>query len=185
MATKVYSILRPSGDSVESEGTKPTAADGTIDVTEHGNEFVHITAIDLAEVSLIVPAGAAALCLGKLIYTFPAGDILIKSCSIALSLSTAGSTVTADTPDLGIGTVVGTGAVATLDGTGTFENILTGQTINDCNETVELVGVDTILAVATAGAHTVYLNIADTWAGAEATGVQVAGRVVIEWVNLS
>jgi hypothetical protein len=152
-------------------------------VAEYGNETHHKTVLTLAATPVGSPLSAASLGFGTLMYTLPAGAAIIKSSKFNLALQGTG-TVDADTPDVGLGTVVASGAVATLDGTATFENIHTGQTFNDCNGTAE---VKTSLATAspfalvieTAGAHTIYLNIADGWAGADS--LLATGTITIEW----
>lgn len=166
-----------------TKGTVATPATGTLSVKEYGGDGFHITEITIDDLSLIVPVAAANLGSGKLLYTLPAGNIVIKSAAMNLGITGTGSTNAADTPDLGIGTVVATGAVAVLSGTATFENIMTGQTVSACNGTAVVNSVNTILAIATASAHTIYLNIADGWAGAD-DGMLASGKVIIEWYYL-
>ena len=60
---------------------------------------------------------------------------------------------------------------------------MTGQTVSACNGTAVVNSVNTILAIATASAHTIYLNIADGWAGAD-DGMLASGKVIIEWYYL-
>lgn len=153
-------------------------------VTEYGDETNHKTVLTFDAVALGSPTGAAALGFGLLVYTLPAGAAVIRSSKMDLSLQ-GGGVVDADTPDMGVGTVIASGVVSVLSGTATFENIMTGQTINDCNGTAE---VKTALAtsspfalvVETADAHTIHLNIADTWAGAD--DITVTGTLTIDWV---
>ena len=103
-----------------------------------------------------------------------------------IGLTNTDGNVDADTPDVGIGTVIATGAVATLDGTATFENLLTGQTFTNCTGTKTKVGViDQTLFIGENDAHTIHLNAADTWAGAETTGLAATGTILIEYVVLS
>lgn len=132
-------------------------------------------------------AGGANLAVGKLLYTFPPGEIIVKSASMAVNFEAQDGNIGADTPDVGLGTVIGTGVVATLDGTATFESILTGQTATNCSgtNTVAAVGLATPLTVATAGAHTVYLNAADGWAASGETDLPVSGSVVIQYSVMS
>jgi hypothetical protein len=153
-------------------------------VTEYGDETNHKTRLTFDAVALGSATGAAALGFGLLVYSLPAGACVVRSSKINLSLQ-GGGVVDADTPDLGIGTVIASGVVSVLGGTATFENILTGQTMNDCAGTAE---VKTALAtsspfalvVETADAHTIHLNVADTWAGAD--DITVTGTIDIDWV---
>lgn len=152
-------------------------------VAEYGNETNHKTVLTLDEVEIGSPAGAASLGFGKLMYTLPAGACIVKASKFNLSLQGTG-TVNTDTPDVGLGTVVASGAVAVLSGTATFENIMTGQTFNDCNGTAEVVTAlatssPFALIIETAGAHTIYLNVADGWAGADS--ITGSGTITIEW----
>jgi len=175
-------ILTPFG-AFAGAGTVATPATGTITANETGVDSHRITTIDIADLNLITTTNASKGD-GKLIYTFPAGNIIVKRATIALGIIGTAALNVADTPDLGLGTVVASGAVAVLSGTGTFENILTGQTVSACDNTVQLASVAATLTIATAAAHTVYLNIADGWAGIDA-GMLATGRVIIEWAYMS
>lgn len=175
------SAIRPSGGNPYGEA----ADNAAVSVVEKGHgEIYHITQITLDDLTVITPAGAADLADGELIYTFPGGRINIDKIYMNVSLATAGSTVTADTPDLGLGTTVASGAVAVLGGTAAFENILAGQTVNDVNGTAEVVTSSRDITFESTDDKTVYLNIADGWAGAEATGVQASGTIIIIWYAL-
>lgn len=178
-------IRFPFGDgpdtNISNIGAIPVLTGLTVD--EYGNESFHKTVLTFDAVAVGSATGAAALGFGKLVYTLPAGAAIIKASKFNLALQGAG-VVDADTPDVGIGTVIASGVVATLDGTATFENIHTGQTFNDCDGTAE---VKTSLATAspfglvieTSAAHTIHLNIADTWAGAD--DLTATGTITIEW----
>lgn len=126
-------------------------------------------------------AGGANLGVGKLLMTLPAGERVITGSSMSLAIKQTQGNITADTPDGGLGTVIASGAVATLDGTATFEDIMTGQTFNDCDGTAEVETVTTNLVLATAGAHTIYFNVADGWAASGDTAALLRGTVTIWW----
>ena len=176
-------ILRPFG-AYAAIGTGATPATGTLVTTEIGGDQSHVTTIDIADLALIVTTNANKAD-GKLLYTFPAGNILITGASLSLGIVGTAALNAADTPDVGLGTVVASGAVATLDGTATFENILTGQTWSAaCNSVVQQAVSATSLSILAAAAHTVYLNIADGWAGVDA-GMKATGRIVINWQYMS
>jgi hypothetical protein len=129
--------------------------------------------------------GGANLAVGKKAFDFPAGEIIVERSSMALALKYTDVAVTADTPDLGIGTTIGSGVVAVLGGTAAFENIITGQTMNDCNGTVERVTVDTPLVIATADSHSVFVNVADGWAADGDPGLLLNGTFDIFWQKVS
>lgn len=176
-------ILTPFGAYSATPAATVVPATGTVVANETGVDSHRITTIDIADLSLIVTTNANKGD-GKLIYTFPAGNIIVKRATIALGIEGTAALNVADTPDLGIGTVVATGAVAVLSGTATFENILTGQTVSACDGTVQMASVASTLTIAAAAAHSVYLNIADGWAGVDA-GMKATGRVILEWAYMS
>ena len=106
-----------------------------------------------------------------------------------MSIGTTLAEDTTATADLGIGTTVGSGANATLDAVAAAaENIITGSTTANCSGTAEVLTVgDQVLVIEVGGDHTVYLNIADTWAdtaGSDLTG-DFAGTVVLEWMFMA
>jgi len=160
---------------------------GGVATTESGTPAHHRTVLSFI-LDLGTIAGAAAEATGALLYTLPAGACVINSAYMSVGLTNTDGAIDADTPDLGIGTTIGAGANATLDavGGGAGENILTGQTVNNVTGTVEVKTVgDQVLVVEAAGDHTIYLNVADTWAGAESVGVIATGTVVLDWTFLN
>lgn len=178
----VDGVLLKDGYIVDSQGTANT---GVTAVTYGGGkDFVTVLTVDVT--NAVDVADNAALADGYLLYTFPAGAIAVKSASMSMALTLAEDTTA--TPDVGVGTVVATGAVSVLGGTATFENIITGQTAADADGTATVkTVVNQPLAIEAAGAHTVYFNIAATWAdtaGADLTG-DIAGTVVISWTLLA
>lgn len=150
---------------------------------EYGNKHHHTTVLTL-NTTLPAIAGGANLAVGKLIYTFPAGAIRVSSTKMDVAITQTEGHITADTPDVGIGTTIGSGAVALLSGTAAFENILTGQTATDCDGTATVKTVDTSLVIETGGNHTVYLNVADGWAASGDAGALLSGTVTINWQYL-
>ena len=149
-------------------------------VVEYGDGAFHQSVITV-DTLLPTITGASTYGVGTLVYTFPAGALDVKSTYMSMALTTSGTTITADTPDVGIGTTIGTGTDAALGTIGaTTENMLTGRAADDCNGTAEVAHVATSLVIATGGDHTVYFNAADTWAGAD-TACAIAGTIIIEW----
>ena len=116
----------------------------------------------------------------------PAGPIVIHSANIAVGLTLTTGTPTTDTPEVGIGTLIGSGANATLGAVGAgAENILGPATINDIAGTVENLTSMGGLVIETADAHIVHLNIADTWADVDNTAATMSGTVVLNWSLLA
>jgi hypothetical protein len=157
-----------------------TANAGTTAV-EYGDGHHHTTVLTV-NTTLPAIAGGANLAVGKLLYTFPAGALVVKSAYMSLAITQTQGNITADTPDGGLGTTIASGVVALLGGTPAFENILTGQTFNDCNGTAEVKTVaDQVLVIEAGAAHTVHFNVADGWAASGDAAAVLAGTVVIEW----
>lgn len=156
-------------------------ASGVTELTE--GEGVYRTLITL-NTTLPAIAGGANLGVGKALITFPAGVIRVFGSYMSVAIKQTTGNITADTPDGGLGTTIASGVVATLDGTAAFENILTGQTFNDCNGTAEVAHVTTDLMIAAADSHTVYFNVADGWAASGDTGALLTGTVGILWAKM-
>lgn len=173
--------LQVAGDlgTGKNIGTGPTGQS----VQEGGTSARHTTKITLVDFDLGAVAAAADEAIGALLYTFPTtGDIIVHKASIVGSLQ-GQAAIAADTPDFGLGTVVAEGAVSVLSGTATFENIVTGQTLPDCDGTQFIVhtaptaGGDLAL---TKGTNAIYMNAADGWAAAS-SDLLFSGTVWIDW----
>lgn len=159
----------------------PTGTAGTGVTVAHYGDGVNVTAVlTLTNIPLTVGA-SENLAVGSLIYTLPSGNITVHNSYMQVNLS--GVTITNDTPDVGLGTVVGSGAVAVLGGTATFENIQTGVAANDTNGTDEIASSTAGLNILTAGAHTVYLNWADGWGANTDDSGLVNGTVVLNYTR--
>lgn len=160
-----------------------TAASGVL-ATEYGDGRNHVTVLTVANKALPAIAGGANLGVGSLLYTFPAGVDIVHGSRMSASITQTEGNITADTPDGGLGTTIASGAVAVLGGTAAFENVLTGQTFNDCNGTAEAVAVGTQLVIQAADNHTLYFNVADGWAASGDAGALLNGTFVIFWTYL-
>lgn len=164
------------------QGSNVGTAEAGVLAVEYGDGSYHKTELTMIGLNLGAIAGAAAESTGALMYTLPAGAIVVHAAYMTIGLTNTDGNIDADTPDLGVGTVVAAGANATLNLTAGAENIITGQTANNVTGTAEVKTVgDQVLVIEAADAHTVYLNVADTWAGAETTGVVAAGTVTLIW----
>jgi len=154
-----------------------------VTAVEYGDGYNHTTVLTVSQVDALTVADNAALADGYLLYTLPAGACVINSAYMTMAVTLAEDTTA--TADVGLGTTVGSGANATLNAVGAAaENILTGQTSADCNGTATVKTVaDQVLVIESGGDHTVYFNVADTWAdtaGVDLTG-DIAGTVVLNW----
>lgn len=123
----------------------------------------------------------AALGFGKELYTFPEG--VVKVTEATADVTIFGATETG-TPDLGVGTVVASGAIDVLSGTATFENIMDGFTATAITTTPGSASNNYVVAEAgVLDGHTTaakaFLNVAETWTATE--DLTVAGTVTIFW----
>jgi hypothetical protein len=162
-------------------GTNVTAA-------EFGDGYNHTTILTLTGADLGEIGGGGNLAIGALIYTFPVGAHVhtVTSANVALAGDAA---VQADTPDVGIGSVIGTGAVAVLGGTATFEDYINGSAAADVNGTptindMTINTAGTIMAGisfnAVSDTKTLHYNAAFNWSGASAS-ILATGVVIIQW----
>ena len=174
----------------KSYGPKPGFALGTTGVGIVADHFTGdgYNILTRLTVNGVMPAVTGSIGVGLLAYTFPAGVHALKSGRIKLALTAADGNIDADTPVLGLGMTIASGAITDLVSDGDFEDILIGQTMNNCTGTVE----DKSLVQITAGhlmneasgTKTVFINMADAWAGAEAA-CPVTGEVWLKWVRLT
>lgn len=159
---------------------------GNILVQDTVDGFNHRTKIVLTGVTLDAIAGGAALALGEPMFVIPAGEAIIHNSYINVAIQQTEGNITADTPDVGLGTTLASGANATLDAAPAgSENIHTGQTAADCDGTATVNTLGTQLVIATADSHTVYLNVADTWAASGDAAATVSGEIVVNWSKVS
>jgi hypothetical protein len=170
-------IVPSTGEMYDCDGTNWLRLDNSaglalgtavtgVTAYEYGDSRTRKVKLTFTDLAIGSSGGAADLAFGKLIYTLSAGTWVVNSAKIAVGLTGSGASCDADTPDGGLGSVVGSGVVAVLGGTGTFEDFLTGQTFNDATGTVETKTVSQAGIVELAGVHTVYFNLADGWAAA-------------------
>lgn len=163
------------------EGVVGIPASG-VTAKEYGDKYNHTTVLTVQSAFPAI-AGGANLAVGILAYTLPAGAIVVNKSRLRVAVSGA-TAIQADTPDVGLGTTIASGVVAVLGGTAAFENMLTGQTMTDCNGTATDVALATELVIASGGAHTVYLNIADGWAAGGDASADVNATIIIDWTYL-
>ena len=164
-----------------------TAATG-VTAVEYGDGYNHVTVLTLAGIVLTTPTGSTDSSEGFLIYTLPAGACIIDSAymNMAATVVVSGGANT-DEADIGIGTVIASGNTAVLSHTATFEDILTGQALADCDGTdpIPVAALPTIgapLFIATGDAHTIHFNLASDWVdGTTITSLGASGTIVLNW----
>lgn len=176
-------------------GTVTTAA--TTAVEEYGNGIEHLTKLTMTAFALGDTADNASLGIGAKFYTFPAGTILVHDASLVGSL-TAAISVTSNTPEIGIGTVIASGAVSVLSGTATFEDIIDGNVSGTGGDTVapDVNGAafyksssftNNVVIKTTGGkSRDLYLNAAAAWADVTAAGaLTFTGVITLKWSKVS
>jgi hypothetical protein len=178
-----YNLRREFPERFQTTFNVGAAATGSTAV-EYGDSRNHVTVLT---VSTALPAitGGAEQGLGKLVYTFPAGCIVVKAAYMSMSLTQTEAHINNDTPDGGLGTTIASGIHDLLSEVSGSENILTGQTFNNCTGTAEVKTVaDQPLAIETGGNHTVYFNVADDWAASGDAACAIAGTIKLIWTFL-
>jgi hypothetical protein len=171
-----------TADSLRARVELGTANTGVTAVS-YGDGKNFTTVLTISQVDAIEVADNAALADGYLLYTFPAGPIVVSAAYMTMAVTLAEDTTA--TAEVGLGTTIGSGANATLGAVGAAaENIITAQVAADCNGTATVKTIaDQVLVIEAAGDHTVYFNVADTWAdtaGSDLTG-DIAGTVTLKW----
>ena len=169
----------PTFAALKNTANVGTAATGTSAV-EYGDGYHHQSVLTVST-TLPAIAGGANLAVGKLLYTLPAGAIIIHGVYMSLGITQTQGNINADTPDVGIGTTIASGVVALLSGTAAFENVLTGQTAANCTGTATVKTVNTPVVIASGDDHTLYFNVADGWAASGDAAAVLAGTVVVDW----
>ncbi len=166
--------------------TNVGTANTGVTAVEYGDAYKHTTILTISQVNAVTVDDNAAISDGYLLYTFPAGEIVIDSAYMSMAVTLAEDTTA--TPEVGLGTLIGSGANATLGAVGAgAENVLGPATADDCAGTAEVLTAAPGLVIATAAAHILHFNIAATWAdtaGTDLTG-DIAGTVVLNWSFLA
>lgn len=190
-------IREPFGTDADTQTPKTSVNVGTVatatglTAVEQGDAVNHKTVLTLEDFPVGSATGAAALTFGALMYTLPTGAQLVEVAYMDIAL-TGTATIIADTPEVGIGSVLGAGVQATIGAAGaTMEDYWEGTASGAIDGTNDVIatkgataGILTGIAINAAGdAKTVYLNVADTWAG---TGdVTATGTIALIWKMIS
>lgn len=186
---QIWDVL--GGKWVLSEVVAPSttvnigAAAAGVTAAEYGNAFVHQTRLTFTALAGTTPVANANLAIGVLLYTFPAGAISVEGCNISVAWAdvSVGALCVADTPSVGVGLLIGSGAQATLNAVNaTCHNYLAESAVAGCAAAytdVKVASSVAKVALTAALAHTVYLNAADGWAGAGT--IKATGTVILNW----
>ena len=166
-------------------GTNVGVANTGVVAAEYGDAHNHVTVLTVSVTDALTTGDDAALADGYLLYTLPAGAIVIDYTYMSMGV-TATTEQIADTPLVGIGTTAGSTSVANLTNPATLQNLITGQTAvaDGTAEVITLIPTASApFVIASAEAHTIYFNVADTWAD-DTSGdltADIAGTVVLVW----
>ncbi len=140
-------------------------------------------------ISVVTTPHSESLGDGILVYTFPAGQIILHDVYGDVGLEIDDASLIGDTPEVALGGTLTTGAVATVGASNvTDENIWgphvaagcdVGATVGDAGQWVSAKDV----IIAAAADHTVYFNCAYGWSsGANTKDLFLqTGRFVIDW----
>lgn len=170
-------------------GTTPV---GTVAVQEVGDAYSKTTILTLTNFIIgALPGAGASLAIGNIVYAFPAGEHLEIGYSYNIALTAAGTGVAANTA---LGSVIGSGAVATLAGTATFMDRLTQQAITTAptggtavvKTTVPTAGALTGIGInAAASVKNVFLNAAGAWNANNTGNLTASGTIILAWQRMS
>jgi len=180
--------LNTKDDTVGAEVTGLT-------VVEYGDEVNHRTVLSgtfLTAAGVLAGGalpGATALAFGKKIYDFPAGGIRVSNAILDLEVEASLSSTAAD---IGLGSVVATGATGNLGADGTFEDVIDGSsdggvtagTAGDPGAYQRVAAAETDAAAfdGCSSAKDLFLNVAAQW---EATGTFILrGTISFNWTYL-
>ena len=188
--TDVLDLLADGCIIVSNIANIGTAGVGVAAV-EYGGPFDHTTVLTLGA-ACVLPAiaGGAALGVGTLLYTLPAGAQIIDAAQIAVGITQTQGNINANTPTVGLGHVVASGVVSVLSGTASFQSIAVGKAAANCTGTPT---VQTAAATASpftltsdiGGVKAVYFNAAATWSASGDAAAKLSGTVTLKWRTLS
>ena len=171
---------------IQSTAVNVGAAATGVTAVEYGDAINHQTKLTFTALGVITPVALANLAGGVLLYTFPAGAIMVDSANLSVALAdvSAGALCVADTPEIGVGLLVGSGAQATLNAVGaTAHNYIAAAAVAGCAAAytdIKLSESVARVALPAATAHIVNLNAADGWAGAGT--IKATGTVILNWI---
>ena len=164
-----------------------TAGVGVTAVT-HGDGYNMVTVLTMAGAVLPAITGGGAQAVGLKVFTFPAGVTRAKCTHMDIGITQSEGNIDADTPEVGVGSDIATGAVSVLNGTTEFDDYVVEQTATNCTGTKTDKSEDTSpagLKLNEAGGNkTVHLNVADTWAASGDLAATLSGDIHLEWTFL-
>ena len=198
-ATGTVAYITTGGNSLTTTNVGTVTTASTTVAEEHGDAISHFTKLTMTNFVVGTGADNASLGIGAKFYTFPAGTIIVRDATL-VGGTTLAADVTTGSPEVGIGTVIASGAVSVLSGTATFEDIIDGNASATGGDTTgNLTGAaiyknsdgstrDSVLIKTTGGkARDLFLNVAVAWPNST-TGtlaVTFTGVITIKWQLVS
>ncbi len=168
-----------------------SVSDGTpgvgVNAVTHGDGYNMVTVLTMAGAVLPAITGGGAQAVGLKVFTFPSGVTRVKCTRMNVGITQSEGNINNDQPDVGVGTVIATGGVSVLGGTGTFEDYVTGSAAANCTGTATDLAEDTQgagLKLNAGGVKTVHFNAADIWAASGDTAATLSGEIHLEWTFL-
>jgi len=175
-----------------------TVGASTVVAEEFGSTVEHVTKLTLTAFAMGTVPDNASLAIGAKFYTFPAGTIMVENISWVGSILGTVSVLTA-TPEFGIGSTIGLGAVSVLSGTGTFEDYMDGNTSGGTNGTtvapdingttfykVGRNNLDYVIKTSGGAARDLFLNAAAAWSDVTTAGtLSATGVITIRWRKIN
>lgn len=178
-------------DHTHQESTVANTGTSTAtSVVEYGDSLSHTTVLTATALALPAITEGANTAVGDLVYTFPAGAIVLEWSYLNLSLNLDGTDQDAITAEIGLGTTIATGAVARLASTPGFEDILAPRDVL-CDGVAQVVQAKVPtnggpMFIASGDDHTVHVNMANgaaVWAAqSDGDGTSAyTGTVILHW----
>lgn len=188
-------MARPVGWGPDIAGV--VAAPTTQLAVERGEGPRHYTQIIFFGFAVGSAPSGASLAFGAKIYTWPVDfSVMVESVSICGALTSTASVKT-NTPEVGVGTVVASGAIATLL-TATFEDLVDGGAAGattdadtvapDVNGTAfykaNLSTTRPIIQKSGGAARDIFLNLAAAWSVNANGSVTFTGEIHLAWRSI-
>jgi hypothetical protein len=178
-STGAFTTLSTTGAMTTTSGVGAVAADGTL-TSEEGGGGQHLTKLTFTDT---LSVAGAALAAGALSYTMPAVPCMLRGAYMSGTLTAATET---GTPEIGLGTVVGAGANATLGAVGTTsEDLIEGTASEAFSSGGTAFTRNSLVAklpLILAASAVIHVNYALTYTATE--DVTVAGTLWLDWVEL-
>lgn len=159
----------------------------SVTAVENGDGKSHVTTLTITSKAYTI-GDNQNLGIGSIIYTLPAGAQVIESSYISVGLTATDAANAANTPEVGLGTTIGTGAITAL--TTTMEDIFEGDAMANCTGTAYVLAKlpttsSLPLLMQTGGTKDIYLNFAAAWSDNAVQTATVSGTVVLKWTTLA